>query len=208
MNRFAPIIAAALVMAACAAEDPPAALAPESVDTTTAQIDVPTTTQTQAPAEADLDNEQEEDHSAETSHDASDEHSNDAMHEPSDEDASVEARVIEVTMSEFAFEPSVIEVAAGETVTFIIENVGVVEHEFRLSNAHRIDEHIASGHADHHDGQEGHHDEDGDVIGLVAAGDTAQLTFRFPEDATLYTHVACLIPGHYEAGMVAELTTG
>ena len=45
------------------------------------------------------------------------------------------------------------------------------------------------------------------MLVVVQPGDTTHLTFDFPEDATLYTHAACLIPGHYEAGMVADLTT-
>lgn len=118
-----------------------------------------------------------------------------------------EGRIIEVTMSESSFEPSSIEISAGETVTFMIANAGLIEHEFRLSNGHRIEEHIASGHADHDDAGEGHHEADGDVIMLVAAGQTEHLTFQFPEDTTLYSHIACLIPGHYVAGMVADLTS-
>ena len=47
---------------------------------------------------------------------------------------------------------------------------------------------------------------DADIILLVEAGESTDLVFEVPEDATLYTHVACLIPGHYEAGMVADLT--
>jgi len=27
----------------------------------------------------------------------------------------------------------------------------------------------------------------------------------FPEDTTLFTEVACLLPGHYEAGMAADI---
>jgi uncharacterized cupredoxin-like copper-binding protein len=41
---------------------------------------------------------------------------------------------------------------------------------------------------------------------LVAAGETGEVTVTFPTDTTLYTDVACLIPGHYEAGMHAELS--
>ena len=64
-----------------------------------------------------------------------------AMHETSttvagDADG---ARVIDVVMTDLAFDPEQIDVAAGETVKFNISNDGAVDHEFRLSNAHRIE---------------------------------------------------------------------
>ena len=73
-------------------------------------------------------------------------------------EATEAGRVVEVTMSEFAFDPGSLEVAAGETITFVVTNAGVVEHELRLSNQHRIEEHKASGHAEHgEEGEDGHH---------------------------------------------------
>ncbi len=78
-------------------------------------------------------------------------------------------------------------------------------HEFRLSNEHRIEEHLAAGHEDHDDG--GHHaEEGGDVFIEVLPGASDELTFTFPADMTLYTNIACLIEGHHEAGMHGELT--
>ena len=110
-------------------------------------------------------------------------------------------RVVEVTMSEFAFDPGSLEVAAGETITFVVTNAGVVEHEFRLSNQHRIEEHKASGHAEHgEEGEDGHH-QGGDMVLLLAAGESGEMTVTFPDDTTVFTHIACLIPGHHEAGM-------
>jgi uncharacterized cupredoxin-like copper-binding protein len=58
-------------------------------------------------------------------------------------------RVVEVELSEFAIAANSFEFTPGETVEFIITNSGVVEHEFRLSNQERVDEHVAGGHADH-----------------------------------------------------------
>ena len=77
-----------------------------------------------------------------------------------------------------------------------------MEHEFRLSNEHRIDEHIAEGHADHDEGMpESHHGEDGDFVVIVGAGETKTVDVTMPHDGETYTMVACLLPGHYEAGM-------
>ncbi len=61
-------------------------------------------------------------------------------------------RVVEVEMTEFAIDSASFEFTPGETVEFIVTNSGVVEHEFRLSNQDRVDEHVAGGHADHDEG--------------------------------------------------------
>lgn len=116
-----------------------------------------------------------------------------------------EGRTVTVTLTELEFSPTAFEVTAGETITFDIHNNGAIVHEFRLSNAHRIEEHIAEGHQAH--GQEGghHDDEQGDIYIELEAGASGTLTVTFPEDTTIYTEVACLIPGHYEAGMRADL---
>jgi len=152
-------------------------------------------------------------HDEEATHD--DDHGDDeAAHEEDeaahDEEAVDADRVIEVSMTELSFAPDALTVAAGETIQFVVTNVGQIEHEFRLSNEHRIEEHMASGHADHDgDGEEsaeegGHHG-DTDIVLLLEAGETGEVTVTFPEDSTLFTEIACLIPGHYEAGMKAPL---
>lgn len=120
-----------------------------------------------------------------------------------DPDATGEARVVEIIMTDFAFAPAAVEVVAGDTIRFVVVNEGVVEHELRLSNQHRVDEHLASGHDDH--GDDGHHAEDGDVSVLVPVGETAEFMVEIPEDVTVYTLLACLLPGHYEAGMMGWL---
>lgn len=132
-----------------------------------------------------------------------DSHMDDSSHDDGDESA-VPDVTIEVTMTEFEFDPAGFEVSAGQTVEFVVKNDGLVEHEFRASNEHRIDEHIAAGHEDH-DNEGGHH-EGGDIILLVQPGETDELIITFPEDMMMYTQIACLIPGHYEAGMKADLT--
>ena len=150
---------------------------------------------------------------------ADDHADDDHAEEASDDDHADEAdRAIEISMTEFAFGVDSLEVAAGETIEFVVTNAGVVPHEFRLSNAHRIEDHIASGHEGHMDDgmaddmddgkdeaeAEGHH-EDGDIVMLLEAGETAAIMVTFPDDTTLFTKLACLIPGHYEAGMHTEI---
>lgn len=141
---------------------------------------------------------------------AHDEMSDDSMaHDDSTaaENTTPADRTVEIAMTEFAFEPASLTVVAGETIEFVVTNDGVVPHEFRLSNAHRIEEHIASGHEDHGDeGEGGHHEGDADVVIEVEAGATDTVTVTLPEDATIFTEIACLLPGHYEAGMKGEVT--
>lgn len=107
-------------------------------------------------------------------------------------------------MTELEFSALEFPVSAGETIRFEVINEGLIEHEFRLSNTHRIEEHIAAGHADHNE-EGGSHHEDIDIILLLQPGETGEVTFTFPEDTTLFNEVACLLPGHYEAGMKASI---
>lgn len=51
---------------------------------------------------------------------------------------------------------------------------------------------------------DGHH-ESGDVVLLLDAGDASSVVVTFPEDVTIFTEVACLLPGHYKAGMFADV---
>lgn len=111
---------------------------------------------------------------------------------------------IDVVLNEFSFDPDPVEIEAGTTVRFHLTNEGAIQHEFRLSNDHRVEEHLASGHADHED-EGGHHEEDGDIIVLVETGETRVVDITFPAEVDTYTVVACLLPGHYEAGMFAPL---
>jgi uncharacterized cupredoxin-like copper-binding protein len=80
--------------------------------------------------------------------DDGDDHAEEAVYIEPSGDAD---RVVEVDLSEFAIDAHSFEFSPGETIEFIITNSGVVEHEFRLSNQVRVDEHVAGGHADHDD---------------------------------------------------------
>lgn len=110
-------------------------------------------------------------------------------------------RTIDIELSEFAFDPDAIGLVSGETVRFNLTNAGAVEHEFRLSNQHRIEEHIAAGHTSSDD----NHETTPDIVVLVEPGETRSVDVTFP-DATSYTVIACLIPGHYEAGMFGSVS--
>jgi uncharacterized cupredoxin-like copper-binding protein len=110
----------------------------------------------------------------------------------------------DVVLGDIFFESTAVMVEAGQTVRFNLANEGVIDHEFRLSNPHRIDEHIAAGHEDH--GDTGHHEENPDIVVTLTPGETRSIDVTFPADTALFTEIACLIPGHYEAGMKAPIT--
>ncbi len=213
----------ALVAAGCAEESPvvedTGASAGLAITTTAALPSAAspvTTTTTMAPAgEAAPDEEMghgddQMAHDDETGHDpeepAHDEEPGGDQGEGAEHDQDEPAefdREITVVITEFAFEPATIAVSAGETVRFVLVNQGAVPHEFRLTTAHAAAEHVASGHEGHGDEGEGGHGHEETLL-EVAAGATDHLTVTFAEDAE-WDQIACLIPGHYEAGMFGEL---
>jgi uncharacterized cupredoxin-like copper-binding protein len=187
------VLGAAVMLVAAACALPDAATHADETTTTSPATTTSTTTSTTTTITAD-------DHTDDVAGDA--DHAEDAQ-------VTGAERTIEVLMTEFAFDVDPLDVSAGETIEFVITNGGVVPHEFRLSNGHRIEEHLAAGHDDHEDSDgesddDGHH-EGGDVVLVLDAGDTSSITVTFPADTTIFTEVACLLPGHYETGMFADV---
>lgn len=114
-------------------------------------------------------------------------------------EASAADRTIEVEARDIAFDPTSIEVATGETVTFVVTNTGEALHEFTLGDAAMQEQHaeeMEGGHAG-----EAHH---GPNSVTVEPGGTAELTWRFEDAGEL--EYACHVPGHYEAGMRGTIT--
>jgi uncharacterized cupredoxin-like copper-binding protein len=112
--------------------------------------------------------------------------------------ALVVSRSIEVRMDDqMRFTPSSLEVRAGETIRFVVHNAGQTAHEMVLGSDQEIREHAqamqqGAGHSD------GHSHGSGAAI-TVAAGQKGELVVKFDQAGTW--QMACLIPGHYEAGM-------
>lgn len=129
-------------------------------------------------------------------------HGNAADHDehaqPAGPTALVVSRSIEVRMDDqMRFTPSSLEVSAGETIRFVVHNAGGTAHEMVLGSDEEIREHAqamqqGAGHSD------GHSHGSGAAI-TVAAGQKGELVVKFDQAGTL--QMACLIPGHYEAGM-------
>ncbi|PAU51485.1 cupredoxin domain-containing protein [Pseudomonas indica] len=107
-------------------------------------------------------------------------------------------RTIEVSMSDaMRFSPDFIKVKAGETVRFVHHNDGQVMHEFVIGTKPELDEHAAL--MKKFPGME--HDEP--YMAHVAPGKRGEIVWTFNRPGEF--HFACLIPGHYEAGMVGRI---
>lgn len=126
-------------------------------------------------------------------------------------------RTIDVTLGDMYFQPTSLQVKAGETVHIVLTNKGQLLHEFNLGDA--------AMHARHQqemlkmqqsgmllptgmnpaamDMSHGamKHDDPNSV--MVEPGKTAELTWTFAKASDL--QFACNIPGHYQAGMVGKV---
>jgi uncharacterized cupredoxin-like copper-binding protein len=212
-KTFTLVVALALVVAACGEDDASAG----DTTATTAAAEVH-----EEEVHEEGDEHSEEAHEEEV-HEEGDEHSEEAHEEESHDEmggmpdgmfASVESfpealgeatTEYVVTMTEFGFEPAVLDLEPGETVRFTIVNAGMLGHEFRLTTEHKTEEHIASGHEDHGAEAGGEHHADADIIVNVAPGETRTVEMTLPEDQTAIDHMSCLIPGHYEGGMFGSV---
>ena len=113
-------------------------------------------------------------------------------------DARAARRTIEISMSDaMRFTPSSIRVREGETVRFVVVNRGKVLHEMVIGTRKVLDAHAALMRrfpTMEHDEPHSVHVQPGRRQSLV-------WTFNRPGDFAF----ACLIPGHYEAGMVGTI---
>jgi uncharacterized cupredoxin-like copper-binding protein len=108
------------------------------------------------------------------------------------------SRSVEVRMDDqMRFTPNRVDVQAGETIRFVLHNDGQTTHEMVLGDeaqikAHALEMQQGAAHGD------GHSHGAGAAIS-VPAGQRGELVVKFDQAQTL--QMACLIPGHYEAGM-------
>lgn len=91
-----------------------------------------------------------------------------------------------------------LQVKQGDTVKFVLKNNGKIMHEFVLGTKKDLDEHAALMRK--FPGME--HDEP--YMAHVAPGKTGEIVWKFNKPGTF--DFACLIAGHYEAGMVGKIT--
>ena len=104
------------------------------------------------------------------------------------------SRTIEIRMTDhMRFEPSVINVKAGETIRFVHRNMGKVMHEMVIGTRADLAEHAALMRKF----PDMEHDEP--YMAHVAGGKRGEIVWQFNRAGEF--EFACLIPGHFEAGM-------
>ena len=107
-------------------------------------------------------------------------------------------RTIEVKMLDaMRFSPDRIDVRQGETVRFVVRNDGRVMHEFVIGTKQHNDEHAAMmmkfPNMEH----------DEPYMAHVAPGRTGAIVWTFNRPGEF--DFACLIAGHYQAGMIGKI---
>jgi uncharacterized cupredoxin-like copper-binding protein len=128
--------------------------------------------------------------------------------------AQVVSRSIAVNMDDqMRFTPNQMDVKAGETIRFVVTNSGQTAHEMVLGSDEDIRAHAeamkqaaAKGQGPNGNSHGTGHDHGTGAAISVAAGQTGELVVTFPEPTLV--QMACLIPGHYEAGMRGAIKVG
>jgi uncharacterized cupredoxin-like copper-binding protein len=107
-------------------------------------------------------------------------------------------RSIQVEMNDtMRFKPDSIRVKRGETIRFIVRNTGKVKHEMVLGTIKELKGHAGSMRKF----PEMEHADPNQVS--VDPGKTGELVWQFTRAGTF--DFACLVPGHFEAGMVGKV---
>ena len=129
-------------------------------------------------------------------------------------------KVIVVNMYDNYYEPSKIEIKKGETVKFVVKNKGELVHEFNIATKtmhlkHQpemmmlVENEIISSDKIYKKkmmemakkNPSMAHSHSNSV--LLSPGESADLIWKFTN--SLKIEAACNVPGHYEAGMIAEI---
>jgi len=123
-----------------------------------------------------------------------------AIGEPGDKAKATQT--IRVTMKEtddgkMIFTPATIKVRQGQTVHFAIKNAGELAHEFVLDDKATIQEHKIT--MEKFPDME--HDDPNAI--RLEPGKSGDIYWTFTNDGTF--EFACLVPGHYDAGMHGPL---
>lgn len=114
-------------------------------------------------------------------------------------DAKAVRRTITLQMSDdMRFTPSHIDVREGETVRLQVKNKGKVLHEIVMGTKAELDQHAAL--MKKYPGME----HDAPYMAHVAPSKTGDIVWNFNRAGSF--DFACLIPGHYEAGMTGTIT--
>lgn len=103
-------------------------------------------------------------------------------------------RTLVVTMHDnMRYNLDELQVKAGETIRFQITNKGRIPHEFTIGDRESLLQHRDMM----RQMPDMHHEEDNAIT--LNAGESGELIWTFGSSTNI--EVACLLPGHYEAGM-------
>lgn len=107
-------------------------------------------------------------------------------------------RTVRIDMSDaMRFSPAAIQVRWGETVRLVVRNTGRIRHELSLGTREDLLEHLEQ--MKKFPGME--HDEPNQIT--LEPGQQGNIVWTFSRAGTV--DFACLIPGHYEAGMKGRI---
>jgi uncharacterized cupredoxin-like copper-binding protein len=114
-------------------------------------------------------------------------------------DAAKASRTVKITMSDtMRFSPDKLQVKRGETVRFVVINAGKAMHELVLGRMDDLKEHAALMR------QYPNMEHDEPYMAHVAPGKSETIAWQFTQPGEFY--YGCLIPGHFEAGMIGKVT--
>lgn len=107
-------------------------------------------------------------------------------------------RTIAIDMSDqLRFTPAQVSVQKGEVVRFVVKNSGKLMHEFVLGTLPELKEHAQMMQKDPGMAHDAPH------MAHVAPGKSRSITWQFTESGEFY--YGCLVPGHFEAGMLGKV---
>ena len=101
---------------------------------------------------------------------------------------------LHATMTEFSYTPSTWTVPAGKEVSIVLQNSGTTPHTWTVMSKPVSGSYTAADKAN--------------ILfdsGVVAPGASKTVSFTAPATSGTY-QVICIQPGHFEAGMVGQLT--
>ena len=113
-------------------------------------------------------------------------------------DAAKATRSIAIDMSDqLRFTPAEVSVRKGEVVRFVVRNSGKLEHEFVLGTFQDLKEHAQLMQKDPGMAHDAPH------MSHVGPGKARSITWQFTASGEFYYD--CLVPGHFEVGMLGKV---
>ena len=102
-----------------------------------------------------------------------------------------------IAMDSMRYDQDKIKVKAGETIRFIVANTGKLRHEFSIGDAKEQKQHAKMMKA-----MPNMQHKDPNTISL-APNEKSEIIWKFSKTDNI--EIACHVPGHYEAGMKANV---